>query len=122
MRTITNTTKLRSAVQLTSTAKSKMIQMLQTKKANTAYFYVKGGGCNGLVYVLEPNDSPPEKTDEIIPLDNNKNLRVCGQSLIHLLGTEIGWGTDFMGQSFRFNNPNTSSSCGCGATFSSKHF
>ncbi len=119
MRAVKN---IRNIVKLTSIAKTKMIQMLHMEKANTAFFYIKGGGCNGLTYVLEPNDEPPTSADEIIPLDDKTNLRVCGQSLIHLLGTEIDWDTDFMGQSFRFNNPNTASSCGCGATFSSKHF
>ncbi len=112
---------MRNVIKLTSTAKTKMIQILEMKKQDTVSFYVKGGGCNGLTYMLEPTNSLPNSTDEIIPLNDKKTLRVCGESLIHLLGTEIDWGADFMGQSFRFNNPNTSGSCGCGATFSSKH-
>ncbi len=113
---------MRNIVSLTSAARSKLIQMLETYNTNSALFYVQGGGCNGLKYVIEPTDSSPDPLDEIIPLDNNTNLRVCGKSLMHLLGTEIDWGSDFMGQSFRFDNPNSESACGCGETFSSKNF
>ena len=41
-------------------------------------------------------------------------------SLIHLLGTEIDWKKDIMGESFHFNNPMAKSKCGCGTSFSSK--
>ena len=39
-------------------------------------------------------------------------------SQLYLIGTEIDWEDNFMGQQFVFNNPNQSSSCGCGSTFS----
>ncbi len=113
----------RKVVNITPMAKTKLINMLKEHKVNNALFYVKGGGCNGFKYMLEPvtEETKLDKTDEIIPLlDKDLNLRVCGKSLIHLIGTEIDWDSDFMGQSFRFNNPNADSSCGCGATFAPK--
>ena len=38
-------------------------------------------------------------------------LRICGQSLFYLLGTETDWKGDFMGQSVNFSSPNIVSSC-----------
>ena len=77
---------------------------------------VKGGGCNGLKYYIEPTDEPPLKTDEQIDLDG-VNVIVCGKSLFYILGTEVTWKKDFMGERFDFINPNASGSCGCGETF-----
>ena len=116
------TSKLRSVVNITNSAKTNLIKILKTHNTNAALFCVEGGGCNGLKYKLEPLDLPFDPQDEIIPLDETNELRVCGKSLIHVLGTTIDWGSDFMGQSFRFENPNAEVSCGFGATFSTKNF
>ena len=78
---------------------------------------VKGGGCNGLKYFIEPLDKPTTKIDEQIDLDGT-NIVVCGKSLFYLLGTEVTWKIDTMGSRFDFKNPNATGSCGCGETFS----
>ena len=104
-------------IQITKLARKKLIELLFTHKSKTVLFSVEGGGCNGLKYQLQPTFTPIEKLDEEIYLTKDKKLRICGKSLFYLLGTEIEWRDDFMGQSFYFNNPNTASTCGCGATF-----
>ena len=107
-------------VRLTSIARKKLIELLHSNKSKTVLFSVEGGGCNGLKYQLQPTKDSMQKLDEEIPLDKDMKLRICGQSLFYLLGTEIDWRDDFMGQSFNFSNPNTASTCGCGSTFSPK--
>ena len=91
---------------------------------------VKGGGCNGLKYFIEPTDEKPLKIDERLTLqvkntekkaedaDGVVDVIVCGKSLFYLIGTKIEWKTDYMGSRFEFINPNANSSCGCGETFS----
>ena len=91
---------------------------------------VKGGGCNGLKYFIEPTDEKPLKIDEHMTLqvedaeketgdvDGVVDVIVCGKSLFYLIGTKIEWKTDYMGSRFEFINPNANSSCGCGETFS----
>ncbi len=93
---------------------------------------VKGGGCNGLKYFIEPTDEEPLKIDEHMTLpvedvekgaedgvvDGVVDVIVCGKSLFYLIGTKIEWKTDYMGSRFEFINPNANSSCGCGETFS----
>lgn len=87
---------------------------------------VKGGGCNGLKYVIEPTDEKPLKIDEHMTLQvkdaeketGDLDVIVCGKSLFYLIGTKIEWKTDYMGSRFEFINPNANSSCGCGETFS----
>lgn len=76
---------------------------------------VKGGGCNGLQYVVTP-------TNTIGPLDevvDHAGLRlvVCGHSLVHLIGVLVDWKEDAMGARLEFHNPNATSRCGCGKTF-----
>ena len=89
------------------------------KKSNKKYINigVKGGGCNGLKYYIEPSDEAPLKIDEQVIIEDLK-INVCGHSLIHLIGTQIKWKEDFMGVGIVFDNPNASSKCGCGDTFS----
>ena len=112
-----------SVVSITPRARKQLVNVLKKRDRKTAIFYVDGGGCGGLRYKLEPLDKPLQKGDEIIPLDHGKELAVCGKSLLHLLGTKIDFNQDdFMGASFRFENPNIEATCGCGATFTPKKF
>ena len=89
------------------------------KKSDSKYISigVKGGGCNGMRYYVEPSNDPPQKLDEQIIIDNVK-INVCGSSLLYILGTEIKWNEDYMGKGLQFINPNATGKCGCGETFS----
>jgi len=78
-------------------------------------FYCKSGGCNGLEYILEPTNNP-DKADKQ-KIDANINIWLCHRSTLYLLGTEIDWLEDTMGNRFIFTNPNADASCGCGKTF-----
>lgn len=89
---------------------------------------VKGGGCSGFSYILDLTETKRE-TDEIWEFDyeiknneetNDFNLRViCDpKSYLYLNGTEIDFKDEMMGRGFVFNNPNATSSCGCGSSFS----
>jgi len=87
------------------------------KRSKNIFFYCKSGGCNGFEYVLSECDTKPTDT-ETQKLDSGLLLHVCNISMFHLLGTEIDWCEDIMGARFIFDNPNASSACGCGLTFS----
>ena len=45
-------------------------------------------------YYVEPTSDPPDKFDEQLKIDD-VNIIVCGKSMMHLLGTEIKWKTDY---------------------------
>ena len=87
------------------------------KRSNKLLFSCKSGGCNGLEYVIKPVDEQPANV-ETQRLADNVTLYTCNISMLHLLGTEIGWAKDVMGSRFTFQNPNANAMCGCGATFS----
>ncbi len=76
---------------------------------------VKGGGCSGFSYVLG-FDAKTEQDDEF----EIGGLRIFMQKAhsIYLLGMEIDWVDGLNNRGFSFNNPNASSTCGCGTSFS----
>ena len=76
---------------------------------------VKGGGCSGFSYVLDLT----EKRKDSDELFEQHGVRViCDpKSLLYLGGTTVDFKDEIMGRGFVFNNPNASSSCGCGSSF-----
>lgn len=103
---------------ITKKAASQLLLIANNNKVKNLLFYVKGGGCNGFNYKLKPTTNPPDKLDEIVNIDNDINIIIDSKSVFHLLGTTIDWKKDIMGESFHFENPNATSKCGCGTSFS----
>ncbi len=112
----------RNVITMTSMAKTNLIRIANEHKTNRIMFSIKGGGCNGFNYLLEPINSNRklDKSDEQIKISDGYDIFVCGSSLMHLLGTEIDWKKTIMGESFHFENPMTDSKCGCGTSFTSR--
>lgn len=77
---------------------------------------VEGGGCSGLMYKLDFDDS--EQPGDQIVEDNEVRLYVNMKSLLYLVGTELDYTGGLQGQGFFFNNPNASRTCACGESFS----
>ena len=76
---------------------------------------VKGGGCSGLSYVLE--FSKLRDGDNVIERDGVKFL-MDRKSAIYLKGIVLDYKEGLNGKGFAFTNPNASSTCGCGESFS----
>ena len=77
---------------------------------------VKGGGCSGFSYLLDLTEQQRD-TDELFEEHDIKV--VCDpKSYLYLNGTTIDFKDEVMGRGFVFNNPNATSSCGCGSSFS----
>ena len=78
---------------------------------------VKGGGCSGFSYMLDLTEEPAGETDEV--LESNGVKILCDmKSYLYLNGVEIDFKDEVMGRGFVFKNPNATSSCGCGSSFS----
>ena len=76
---------------------------------------VKGGGCSGLSYVLDfdrirEGDNIVEQGGIMFYMDR--------KSTIYLKGIELDFKEGLQGKGFVFQNPNASSTCGCGESFS----
>jgi iron-sulfur cluster assembly protein len=88
---------------------------------NYVYFGTKGTGCNGLQYYLNPSSKKPKPYDEVVSISKRFDIIIPNSSLLHVIGTEIGWTTDIMGSRFTFENPNAASKCGCGSSFNTRN-
>ena len=77
---------------------------------------VKGGGCSGFSYLLDLTEEPKSERDEELESQGIKIL-IDDKSLLYLDGTEIDFRDEVMGRGFTFKNPNATSSCGCGHSF-----
>ena len=76
---------------------------------------VKGGGCSGFSYLLDLTESQKDH-DEVFEQHGIKVI--CDpKSLLYLSGVTIDFRDEIMGRGFVFNNPNATSSCGCGSSF-----
>lgn len=78
---------------------------------------VKGGGCSGFSYVLDLVEEEPGENDEVLE-SQGLQIVVDSKSLLYLEGVEIDFKDEVMGRGFVFKNPNATSSCGCGHSFS----
>lgn len=76
---------------------------------------IKGGGCSGFSYVLGFDNSTDN--DDSFEIEDITVFMDKGHAL-YLIGMEIDWAEGLNNRGFTFNNPNASSTCGCGTSFS----
>lgn len=77
---------------------------------------VTGGGCSGFQYNFALDDTKLD--DDLVIEKDGAVVVVDPMSLDFLKGAEIDFADDLIGASFKVNNPNATSSCGCGTSFS----
>ena len=77
--------------------------------------FVQGGGCSGFSYGFTLDEEINEDDFEI-PLDEFKVL-VDSMSMQYLQGATIDYKEELMGSNFVINNPNATTTCGCGSSF-----
>ena len=72
------------------------------------------GGCSGFEYQL--TFGAPSDTDEVFEQHGVKII-IDRISAPYLVGAEFDYEQSFQGEGFVINNPNSTSSCGCGKSF-----
>ncbi len=76
---------------------------------------VEGGGCSGFQYEIDL-DAP--KTDDLVLEGNGQKVVIDPVSLPFLADATIDFTAELIGARFVIDNPNATSSCGCGTSFS----
>ena len=77
---------------------------------------VTGGGCSGFQYNFALDETRMD--DDLFIENSGARILIDPVSLDFLAGAEIDFTDDLIGQAFKVNNPNATSSCGCGTSFS----
>lgn len=77
---------------------------------------VVGGGCSGLQYKMDLQDSPANR--DILVESNGIRVVVDPKSALYVAGSELDYVEALQGGGFKVKNPNAASSCSCGESFS----
>jgi len=103
-------------ISVSDAAAKRIVKILQKQTDKSALrISVEGGGCSGFSYKFDLVDVTNDD-DLIIEKDGAKVL-IDSISVPYIDGSVIDFIDDLMGQSFQINNPNVTSSCGCGVSF-----
>jgi iron-sulfur cluster insertion protein len=78
--------------------------------------FVQGGGCSGFQYGFTFDEVVNE--DDTQMAKNGVTLLIDAMSLQYLGGAEIDYKEDLQGAQFVIKNPNATTTCGCGSSFS----
>ncbi|MDC0195189.1 iron-sulfur cluster assembly accessory protein, partial [Alphaproteobacteria bacterium] len=85
---------------------------------NANYFRITvlGGGCAGFQYKFDFENSLSE--DDVVIKTKKVNILIDSSSINFIKGSKIDYINELIGSSFKITNPQASSSCGCGTSFS----
>ncbi|CAH8204576.1 MULTISPECIES: iron-sulfur cluster insertion protein ErpA [Vibrio] len=98
---------------------AKRVQMLIAEEENPALklrVYITGGGCSGFQYGFTFDENVNEGDTTIV--NSGVTLVVDPMSLQYLIGGVVDYTEGLEGSRFFVNNPNATTTCGCGASFS----
>ena len=106
----------KQSITVTESAKTRILNLVETSDSNKFRVYVTGGGCSGFQYGFKFDQETAFDDDEI----NFTDFSVVLDSLSYpyLYGSTLDFVEDLSGSKFVINNPNAKTTCGCGESFS----
>ena len=106
---------MNSAIAISDNAAKRVGQLMDESMVGLRV-YVEGGGCSGFQYGFQLES---EKLDDDVIIESNGiKLLVDSLSIQYLMGAEVDYLDDLMGARFLVKNPNATTTCGCGSSFS----
>jgi len=107
------------AITLTKKAEDKVREILSDQPEPYAGLRIQvvGGGCSGFSYRMGFDKTFNDQSDSVFEFEGLK-VFIDKQSLLYMDGSEVDYVDGLHGAGFKFNNPNTTGSCGCGSSFS----
>ena len=104
-------------VQVTDRAFARLAEIADDSgEAKALRVAVLGGGCSGFQYEFILEDAPAD--DDLVLEGQGQQVLVDSESLPFLAGSVIDFKDELIGARFAVENPNATSTCGCGTSFS----
>lgn len=103
-------------ITITDSAKVHIQEIMDREELNVL-LGVKGGGCSGFTYEWQITGDGPIGADFISFEHDGRKFFVDSGSILYLAGMEVDYKKDIFGSTLQINNPNVTSSCGCGESF-----
>ena len=109
---------MQTDLKISSDAVTRITELIAAKDSPNLMLrvYIQGGGCSGFQYGFQFDECQQE--DDITMEHDGIKVLIDMLSLQYLNGAEIDYKDDLMGSRFLVNNPNASTTCGCGSSFS----
>lgn len=105
-------------IEFTDAAASKVLTLV-TEEENSALklrVYITGGGCSGFQYGFTFDEKINE--GDFVIEKQGVSMVVDPMSLQYLMGGTVDYTEGLSGSRFIINNPNATTTCGCGSSFS----
>lgn len=100
-------------------AAARKVQELILEEGNPGLMlrvYISGGGCSGFQYGFTFDENRAE--DDVAVENEGVTLLVDPLSFQYLMGAEVDYSETLQGAQFIIRNPNATTTCGCGSSFS----
>jgi iron-sulfur cluster insertion protein len=104
-------------ITLTESAKNKIKDLLSEENNPRIKLrvFVQGGGCSGFQYGFTFDEETSE--DDFVLNEDGVELLIDSASGMYLQGATINYKEELMGSNFSIENPNATTTCGCGSSF-----
>ena len=106
-------------IEVTERAAKEIERVIAENELQDAYVRIgaKGGGCSGFTYVLDFDESGPTEFDMTFEAHGVK-IVIDKKSEFFMGGTILDFNDGLLDRGFVFKNPQASTTCGCGTSFS----
>ncbi len=103
-------------IQISENAQNHIAKMISQDESNYFRITVLGGGCSGFQYKFDFDKN--KNNDDVLFKTEKISVIIDSTSLELIKGSKIDYVEELIGSSFKITNPQASSSCGCGTSFS----
>ena len=107
---------MNNKIEVTESAQNHINKILVSENSKFFRITVLGGGCAGFQYKFDFSEKAND--DDIIYEYKNAKVLIDKTSIELIKGSKIDYVNELIGSSFKISNPQASSSCGCGTSFS----
>ena len=107
---------MENIIYITENSQDHIANVLKKDKVKYFRITVLGGGCAGFQYKFDFDNEV--NSDDILISRSKIEILIDNTSLNFIKGSTIDYVNELIGSSFKIKNPQASSSCGCGTSFS----